>query len=135
MGISPEWMQRDLPGVAELHPRHPTHKLGHHHDGEHLGIWYGRAKPHHGTSRQHMSYLVGTSGTEIFSEQHHDELVNQRVRFRMAMDQTGCTSVAVDIEAVETPAVIKDIEPIEPEDKRGAAVSSPWIAPKRNRSK
>jgi hypothetical protein len=70
-----------------------------------------------------MSFLVNTSGSEIFSVEDHPELVNRRVRFTMAMDQTGTSSVAVGVEPIVPVAVIED-------EKRGAA--SPW---KRNRSK
>jgi hypothetical protein len=53
----------------------------------------------------------------------------QRCRYRMASDKLGITQVAVDVQAIETPA---PVEPIEP-DKSGDAVSgSPW---KRNRNK
>jgi hypothetical protein len=129
--MSIAWMQRDLPGCAELPADYPTTKMDHHREGTHFGLWAGRPLPHHGTSRQHLGgYLVDTAGGEVFCEMPHDELaIGQRCRYRMASDKLGITQVAVDVQAIETPA---PVEPIEP-DKSGDAVSgSPW---KRNRNK
>jgi hypothetical protein len=72
--MSIAWMQRDLPGCAELPADYPTTKMDHHHEGTHFGLWAGRPLPHHGTSRQHLGgYLVDTAGGEVFCEMPHDE--------------------------------------------------------------
>jgi hypothetical protein len=95
--------------LATVPTDHPTHKQVHHEDGVYFGLWRGPAQRHHGMSRQHQSVIIDTAGGEIFSEEQHPELaLDQRVRFRLAMDRLGITKVAIGIEPVEPVAVIKD---------------------------
>jgi hypothetical protein len=107
--------------LATIPPDHITTKLDHHHGGQHYAIWYGRAKPHH--NRPGQSFVVSSAGTEVFSFEFIDAPEGTRVKYRLGFPGNAISAMAIDLQPVEPPVVIKDeVEPVD--DKRAAG--SPW---------
>jgi hypothetical protein len=90
---------------AIVPPDHPSHQLITRQGDFHLGIYYGRAKPHHG--RLGESFIISTAGTEVFSFEFPDIDEGSRVRYRLGFPGNAISAMAIDVRPVDPPKVTK----------------------------